>query len=200
MKKIFTLVLGVFCAMSQVMADKIEVSTTLPAEGKPEHVYTMVNGNGVYSNSLTAPTQTAANYGLFAFYAVDGVENAYYIYSHNGKKWLTYTPAASYNNGKDFVKLSDAKPENYFLVENYSGDNYQIRPFTTSGEHDKYVNWYQGVDGNPYDGANTLGLWQQDADRGQQKRKHKFQNAFCHRFYGSFLIYCIGSIIPACGR
>ena len=156
--------MGVFCAVSQIMADKIEVSTTLPANGKPEHVYTMVNGNNVYSNALTAPTQTAEKYGLFAFYAVDGVENAYYIYSHNGKKWLTYTPAASYNNGKDFVKLSDTKPESYFLVENYSGDNYQIRPFTTSGEHDKYVNWYQGVDGNPYDGANTLGLWQQDAN------------------------------------
>lgn len=133
--------MGVFCAVSQMMADKIEVSTTLPANGKPEHVYTMVNGNNVYSNALTAPTQTAEKYGLFAFYAVDGVENAYYIYSHNGKKWLTYTPAASYNNGKDFVKLSDTKPESYFLVENYSGDNYQIRPFTTSGGHDKYVNW-----------------------------------------------------------
>ncbi len=156
--------MGVFCAVSQMMADKIEVSTTLPANGKPEHVYTMVNGNNVYSNALTAPTQTAEKYGLFAFYAVDGVENAYYIYSHNGKKWLTYTPAASYNNGKDFVKLSDTKPESYFLVENYSGDNYQIRPFTTSGGHDKYVNWFQGVDGNPYDGANTLGLWQQDAN------------------------------------
>ena len=164
MKKTLLLLMGVFCAVSQIMADKIEVSTTLPANGKPEHVYTMVNGNNVYSNALTAPTQTAEKYGLFAFYAVDGVENAYYIYSHNGKKWLTYTPAASYNNGKDFVKLSDTKPESYFLVENYSGDNYQIRPFTTSGEHDKYVNWFQGVDGNPYDGANTLGLWQQDAN------------------------------------
>ena len=155
--------MGVFCAVSQIMADKIEVSTTLPADGRPEHVYTMVNGNNVYSNALTAPTQTAEKYGLFAFYAVDGVENGYYIYSHNGKKWLTYTPAASYNNGKDFVKFSDTKPENYFLVENYSDDNYQIRPFTTSGGNDKYVNWFQGVDGNPYDGANTLGLWQQDA-------------------------------------
>ncbi len=164
MKKIFTLVLGVFCAVSQIMADKIEVSTTLPTAGKPEHVYTMVNGNGVYSNSLTAPTQTAENYGLFAFYAVDGVENAYYIYSHNGAKWLSYTPAASYNNGKDFVKLSTTKPETYFLVENYSGDNYQIRPYTTSGGNDKYINWYQGVGGNPYDGTNTLGLWKQDAN------------------------------------
>ena len=118
MKRIFTLVLGVFCAVSQIMADKIEVSTTLPTAGKPEHVYTMVNGNGGYSNSLTAPTRSTENYGLFAFYAVDGVENAYYIYSHNGEKWLSYTPAASYNNGKDFVKLSTTKPETYFLVEN----------------------------------------------------------------------------------
>ncbi len=163
MKKIFTLVLGIFCAVSQIMADKIEVSTTLPANGKPEHVYTIVNGNGVYSNSLTAPTQTAENYGLFAFYAVDGIENAYYIYSHNGAKWLTYTPAASYNNCKDFVKLSVTKPQTYFLVENTSGDNYQIRPYTTSGGNDKYINWFKGVDGNPLDGTNTLGLWEQDA-------------------------------------
>lgn len=57
--------MGVFCAVSQIMADKIEVSATLPANGKPEHVYTMVNGNNVYSNALTAPTQTAEKYGLF---------------------------------------------------------------------------------------------------------------------------------------
>ena len=164
MKKSLLLFLAFFCALSQIMADKIEVSTILPDDGKPEHVYTMVNGNGVYSNALTAPTQTAANYGLFAFYAVDGIENAYYIYSHNGKKWLTYTPAASYNNGKDFIKFSVAQPETYFLVSNTSGDNYQIRPYTTSGGQDKYINWYQGVDGNPYDGTNTLGLWEQGAN------------------------------------
>ncbi len=163
MKRFFTLILGVICATSQMFADKIEVSTTLPENGRPEHVYTMVNGNNVYSNALTAPTQTAENYGLFAFYAADGVENAYYIYSTNAQKWLTYTPAASYSNGKDFVKFTTTQPDVYFLVNNYSGDNYEIRPYTTSGTNDKYINWYQGVDGNPYDGTNTLGLWQQDA-------------------------------------
>ncbi|MBQ8270053.1 MAG: Ig-like domain-containing protein [Bacteroidaceae bacterium] len=121
----------------------------------------MVNGNNVYSNGLTAPTQTAENYGLFAFYAVDGVENAYYIYSKTAGKWLTYTKAASYNNGKDFVKFSATQVEDtYFKVNNYSGDYYEIQPYTTSGTNDKYINWYQGVSGNPYDGTNTLGLWQ----------------------------------------
>lgn len=95
MKKFVSFLLMLACTIV-VMAGKIEVSVTLPDVGKPEHVYTMVNGNNVYSNGLTAPTQTAENYGLFAFYAVDGVENAYYIYSKSAGKWLTYTKAASY--------------------------------------------------------------------------------------------------------
>ena len=161
MKKFLSFILALFCATGAAMAEKIEVSVTMPDAGKPEHVYTMLNGNNVYSNGLTAPTQTAENYGLFAFYAVDGVENAYYIYSKTAGKWLTYTKAASYNNGKDFVKFSATQVEGtYFKVNNYSGDNYEIQPYTTSGTNDKYINWYQGVSGNPYDGTNTLGLWQ----------------------------------------
>ena len=141
-------------------ADKVQPSTTLPETGRPEHVYTMKNGNDVHSNALTAPTQTAENYGLFAFYEAEA-DGAYYIYSHTVKKWLTYTKAASYSNGKDFVKFSDTKVEGaYFKVTNYAADNYELQPYTTSGANDKYLNWYQGVGGNPYDGANTLGLWQ----------------------------------------
>ena len=141
-------------------ADKVQPSATMPDGGKPEHVYTMMNGNNVYSNALTAPTQTAENYGLFAFYEAEA-DGAYYIYSHTAKKWLTYTKAASYSNGKDFVKFSDTKVEGaYFKVTNYAADNYELQPYTTSGTNDKYINWYQGVGGNPYDGPNTLGLWQ----------------------------------------
>lgn len=44
----------------------------------------MVNGNGAYAGPTIAPA-TDEN-GLFAFYAVDGVDGAYYIYSHNAKK------------------------------------------------------------------------------------------------------------------
>ena len=161
MKKFFTFIAAMVCVATQMMADKIVASTVLPDAGKPEHVYTMMNGNSVYANATTAPTQTEANYGLFAFYAVEGKANAYYIYSTKAEKWLTYTKAASYNNGKDFVKFSDSQvPNAYFKVNNYSGDLYEIQPYTSSGSGNKYLNWYQGVDGNPLDGSNTLGLWQ----------------------------------------
>ncbi|MBQ1177513.1 MAG: hypothetical protein IIX50_00485, partial [Bacteroidaceae bacterium] len=156
------LLLGLVCHV--VWAEKMQPSTTLPDQGRPEHVYTMMNGNNVYVNGLTAPTQTEANYGQFAFYAVDGVDGAYYIYSHTAKKWLTYTKAASYSNGKDFVKMADAKVDGaYFKVDNYAGDFYQIAPYNTSGPASKYLNWFQGVGGNPLDGTNTLGLWQDNA-------------------------------------
>ena len=163
MRKFTLMMSALFCALfvAQVQAAKIEPSTTMPDKGKPEHVYTMMNGNNVYVNHLTAPTQTETNYGQFAFYAVEGVADAYYIYSHAAKQWLTYTKAASYNNGKDFVKMSADKVEGaYFNVNNYADDYYQIAPYNTTSVAAKYLNWFQGVGGNPLDGNNTLGLWE----------------------------------------
>ena len=156
MKKFFSILLAALCLSTQAYADKVTASTTLPSEGKPEHVYTMVNGNGAYVGPTTAPT-TDEN-GLFAFYAVEGVDGAYYIYSHNAKKWLGYTKAASYSSKKGFVTLSDSRVDGaYFKVDNYSGDNYQIQPYTTAGSAQAiYLNWYQGV---PANGGTTLGLW-----------------------------------------
>ena len=166
MKKFFTLIAAMICATAQMMADKVVASTVLPDEGRPEHVYTMVSGNNLYSNALTAPTQTAENYGLFAFYAVEGKANAYYIYSTKAEKWLTYTTAANYNNGLNFVKMSATKSDKaYFLLTNYSGDLYEIQPYTTSGSNDKYLNWFGGTSSNPLDGSTTLGLWQDAGSR-----------------------------------
>lgn len=143
-------------------ADQIQVSTTMPGEGKPEHVYTMVSGNGLYVNALTAPTQTAENYGLFAFYAVEGKENAYYIYSHSAQKWVTYTRALSYDNKISFVAMSDDKADKaYFLASQNSVGWYEFRPYTSAGSNDKYLNWFKGTASNPLDGNTTLGLWQQ---------------------------------------
>ena len=162
MRKLTLMMSALFCALfvAQVQAAKIEPSVTWPEQGKPEHVYTMTSGNNLVSNALTAPTQDAAKYGQFAFYPA-GVEGAYYIYSHTAKKWLTFTPAASYSNGTDFVKLADAKVEGaYFKATNYSGDFYEFQPYTTSGSVDKYLNWHGGISSNPYDGSKTLGLWQ----------------------------------------
>ncbi len=172
MKKFLSLLLVSLCAVT-AWAGKIETSTTLPDAGKPEHVYTMVNANGLYANAITAPTQTAENYGLFAFYAVDGVDNAYYVYSHSAKKWLSYTKAGSYNNGTNFVKVSDAKVEGaYFKFDNYNADFYQISPFTTAGAAaGKYLNWYLGIgSSNPLDGTVGVGLWQDSgsSDKGSR--------------------------------
>lgn len=161
MRKITLMITALFCAMFvvQIQAAKVEPSTTMPDKGKPEHVYTMTSGNGVTSSALTAPTQTEANYGQFAFYPA-GMENVYYIYSRTANKWLSYTKAASYGDGKDFIQMTDAQVDGaYFLVDNYSGDFYQISPYTTSGTTSKYLNWYQGVNGNPYDSNHTLGLY-----------------------------------------
>lgn len=167
MKK-FTLILSLLVAMvSTAVASVITPSKTLPTEGTPEALFTMVNGNAVYANGVTAPTETEANYGQFAFYAVPDVPNAYYIYSATASQWLTYDMAASYDNGRNVVKMS-AEKGNYFEVtscDSYS-DYYQIRLFANDGnvDEDRYLNWNGGVgsDGfNAYDDDNSkLGLWQ----------------------------------------
>ena len=162
MQKLLSFWTFILVSVLQVSAAQIEVSTTPPGDGRPEHLYTMVSGNGYYANAVTAPTQTEANYGLFAFYEVSGKAGAYYIFSYKEQKWLSYNVASGYSNGTGFVKLTDEKPDNaYFKVTNYSGDFWEIQPFTTSGSVNKYLNWYQGIgNANPLDGTITLGLWQ----------------------------------------
>ena len=158
MKKLLICLSALLCFTAQAFADKVTASTTLPSQGKPEHVYTMVSGNGAYVGATTAPVEGDQENGLFAFYAVDNVKGAYYIYSHTAKKWLTYDKAASYNSGKGFVKLSDKKVDGtYFKVNNYADDNYEISPYNTSGSAAAiYLNYYQGASANS---GIALGLW-----------------------------------------
>ncbi len=160
MKRLFTLLALVLGFVSLTSA-QVQPSTVQPGEGRPDHLYTMVSGGGYYVNALTAPTQTEENYGLFAFYAVPGKTNTYYIYSYKASKWVSYTPSTDYSNKKDFVQMTSNKVEGaYFIVKNYAGTNFEIQPVTTGGSGDKYLNWYQGIGANPVDGTNTLGLWQ----------------------------------------
>ncbi len=158
MKKFFSFVLAALCLSTQAYADKVTASQTLPQNGKPEHVYTMVSGNGAYVSPTTTPVEGDAANGLFAFYAVDGVSGAYYIYSHNAKKWLTYDKSSSYGTGANFVKLSDSKVEGtYFKLDNYADDFYQISPYTTAGTAQAtYLNYFGGVAACS---GKTLGLW-----------------------------------------
>ena len=162
MRKIFMLLTIFVAATAQLMADKIQASDTWPdGTNRPEHVYTMTSGNNVVSNGLTAPTQTVENYGKFAFYAVENVANAYYMYSYTANKWVSYDVKESYSDGQNFVKMTDAKVEGaYFKLDCYDGTHYQLSPYKSSGEAaGTYLNWHGGVNGNPYDSNNTLGLY-----------------------------------------
>ncbi len=180
MKK-WIFVVAALCAALQVHADKIRASVTLPQDGRPEYVYTMINGNSAYANAQTAPMQDGEEPGLFAFYAVENVSNAYYIYSHSANKWLSYNKSSYYSNGKNFVKLSDKKTEGaYFKVNNYSDDFYELSPYTTSGTTSRYLNWYQGVDANV---GIPLGLWEEDGAKDAGSRFSFTEKEYVVRTY-----------------
>lgn len=145
--------------------ESISPSITQPGANQlPENLFTMKSGNNNYVGGNTYPSSGT---GLFAFYAVENVVGAYYIYSHTAQKWLTYTKADNYENQKGFITMSDTKgDDDYFKVTALSGTNngnlgyYDIQPYTNSG-NDKYLNWFEGAGSN---GNKTLGLWQQNGN------------------------------------
>ena len=158
MRKLFSMLLALVCATIAAYAGNIDVSTVLPTEGRPNHLYTMMNGASTYASPTTTPVSGDAEKGLFAFYPVENVEGAYYIYSHNAKKWLSYTKADSYSGVKGFITLSSTKVEDtYFRVNNYSENKYEISPYKSDNTVASiYLNWFQGVSANT---DKTLGLW-----------------------------------------
>ena len=196
MKKYISLIALLLCLVQQARAAQIQVSATLPSEGTPEHLYTMKSGNNYYANGTTSPTQTAANHALFAFYQSEA-EGAYYIYCYTSNKWLGYTKSSGYSNGRGFIVLSDTKTEGaYFKCNNYSGDNYDIAPYNTTGVASKYLNWYRGIgpesnNQNPLDGTVTLGLWQ---DRGSSDAGSRWV------FSEVFLPISLSTTLPSEGK
>lgn len=149
----------------------LQASSTDPSQGRPEFAYTINNVNvldggvidyGYWNVNLYSVRNTPANAAAFAFYAVAGKSNTYYIYNYSAKKWVTYDLATSYNSGQGFLKLSDTKTEGcYFEITSCTKDThsgYQMRPYASDGtiDEDRYLNYYGG------NGANesiTVGLW-----------------------------------------
>lgn len=148
--------------------ETIQVSTDVAS---PEHVYTMKSGNGYWMNSTTGPTSTAGNAAQFAFYSVEGTENACKIYCVTSQKWLSYTKADSYSGITGFVSLIDAQESaeawHYEIQDGKGnlGNVYCFAPFNNSGVAANYMNWFKGVGAdNPLDNTNiTVGLWQDNA-------------------------------------
>lgn len=149
----------------------LQASSTDPSLGRPEFAYTINNVNsidgaadyGYWNVNLYSVRNSPANAAAFAFYAVAGKSNTYYIYNYSAKKWVTYDLATSYNNMKGFLKLSDTKAEScYFEITSCTKDThsgYQMRPYASDGtvDADRYLN-YNG--GNGANASITVGLWQ----------------------------------------
>ena len=149
----------------------LQASSTDPSQGRPEFAYTINNVNtingvvdyGYWNVNLYSVRNTPANAAAFAFYAVTGKSNTYYIYNYSAKKWVTYDLATSYNNMQGFLKLSDTKVEGcYFEITSCTKDThsgYQMRPYASDGtiDEDRYLN-YNG--GNGANASITVGLWQ----------------------------------------
>lgn len=149
----------------------MQASSTDPSQGRPEFAYTINNVNvldggvidyGYWNVNLYSVRNTPANAAAFAFYAVAGKSNTYYIYNYSAKKWVTYDLATSYNNGQGFLKLSDTKTEGcYFEITSCTKDThsgYQMRPYASDGtvDADRYLNYYGG---NGANASITVGLW-----------------------------------------
>ena len=161
------LLLAMFIAFSsaQGFAADLAASTTLPADGTPEHVFTIKSANGNHMNGQTCPTMTYEKYGKFAFYAVKDKIDAYYIYSTTEKKWITYATADEYQSGKAFVTLGTEKDDAcYFFASKTDDGAYDFAPATAGGDKSgQFLNWFGGVNDSqtPMDGTVTVGLWKQ---------------------------------------
>lgn len=97
---LFSVLLASVAAWAQTAT--LEPSTNVNA---PEKVYVMKSGSGYWMSSYTSPTQSRQKAAAYAFFAVDGMDNAYKIYSLNKQAWLSYTKASGYSNGTNFVKF-----------------------------------------------------------------------------------------------
>lgn len=83
----------------------MQASSTDPSQGRPDFAYTINNVNvldngstidyGYWNVNLYSVRNSPANAAAFAFYAVAGKSNTYYIYNYSAKKWVTYDLAAS---------------------------------------------------------------------------------------------------------
>ena len=157
----------------------LQASSTDPSQGRPEFAYTINNVNvlngttidyGYWNVNLYSVVNSPANAASFAFYAVAGKSNTYYIYNYSAKKWVTYDLATSYDNTKGFLKLSDTKAEGcYFEITSCTNDThsgYQMRPYASDGtiDEDRYLNFNGG---NGANASITVGLWQ---DNGSQDK------------------------------
>lgn len=136
----------------------IQVSETV---SDPEYQYLiMAEGSKKFMDAGTKPAD-GASAGRFAFFAGTNA-NEYKLYNIDSQKWISYTMAGSYSNGRGFAELIDKDNKDNAnvwvatLVQIGNKCVYQFAPRNNSGVAAKYMNWFNGV--NNY-GDNTVGIY-----------------------------------------
>ena len=158
-------------AWGQTATEEMKPSQILPSMGIPEHQFYVIGtkAGGQYWTNTTSYTQNVETAGKFAFYAVPGLQNCYYIYNINDGKWINYNKT-NRDNQYNFVEPSDNFDANAYweitpnTMKNTTVSCYQLRPtnYTTnqagtlSIKTDRYANWFEGTKDE-----NKIGLWQQ---------------------------------------
>ena len=161
-----TLLCGVTAWAEVLPTQELKASSNLPT-GTPEYQFYVrqTKSDGQYWKPSTAPTNDKGQAGKFAFYAVPGLTNCYYIYNVDEQKWVNYTVTSA--NMQDFASLADNFNANAYweitgsTMTGSTASCYQMKPTkNTIGnsdiKSDSYANWYTGAAAD-----HTLGLWQE---------------------------------------
>ena len=157
----FLLLLCTLLGTVGAWADGLKVSTTESASAEYQYKIFCRNASTYYLGNTTNATNSGADYGLFAFFADNSGDytNGYYIYSIFEGKWVTYTAAESYSEGKNKISLVTDKPSVPWNIAADNADNkyYDIRPFKTDKTvADMSWNWHGGTNANT---SNTMGFY-----------------------------------------
>ncbi len=146
MRKFYLFTLALLSAVGLwAQTATLEPSTS---KGAPEHVYWIMNGNGILMDSETY-MMSNERAGRFAFFE-QSTDGDYKIYSIDAQKWISYDNTAI-ANGENKCVLKDAEGDAnawHITAVTIKGgaSGYQLQPYNSSSElQTTYMNWTGGA-------------------------------------------------------
>lgn len=146
MRKFYLFTLALLSAVGAwAQTATLESSTSTET---PEHVYWIMNGNGILMDSETY-MMSNERAGRFAFFA-QSTDGDYKIYSIDAQKWISYDNTAIADGANKCVlkdTQGDANAWHITAVTIKDGaSGYQLQPYNSSSElQTTYMNWTGGA-------------------------------------------------------
>ena len=165
LKSTLCLLMALVCNVAWAQVATIQSSNSVE---NPEYMYELRSANNYWMTSYTSPTSTASGTGKFAFFAVDGQDGAFKIYSVDRQKWVSYTKADSYSAGVNKATLVDAEEDANAWKASIANGYWSFAPYKNDATVASiYWNWHGGVGSNPLDNTNkTIGFYGTIGDGG----------------------------------